>query len=322
MALFNDTNCTISSICGPSQSSRPQITPSVSELKALTAINSIAGFIGIIGNVLVCFVVMKFRFLGRPKGELFIASLAVADLLVCVLAQPMYVLYLHGVLPTCLNLIRKSITWISTLVSVSHLLSISIERFLSLYFLHRFSFFIPDHIIWTAIVLTWLIAIGFGAPAAIFRQARIVSQYFVIAIVLVIPILYTGTFYIVHLQRKRIKEQLRAKPLSTSQKNFTSERKIVYMIAIVVGAFYLCFTPLIVLPFFFSIRVAPAVRVNGLRAFPWVNTVAFCNSGLNPYVYYWQSWRFRLALEAILRRLFEKKWALKNWKKTAMFVLI
>ena len=307
MALFNDTNYTISSICGPSRSLRPQITASVSELKALTAINSIAGFIGIIGNVLVCFVVMKFRFLGRPKAELFIASLAVADLLVCVLAQPMYVLYLHGVLPTCLNLIRKSITWISTLVSVSHLLSISIERFLSLYFLHRFSFFIPDHIIWTAIVLTWLIAIGFGAPAAIFRQARIVSQYFVIAIVLVIPILYTGTFYIVHLQRKRIKEQLRAKPLSTSQKNFTSERKIVYMIAVVVGVFYLCFTPLIVLPFFFSIRVSPAVRVNALRAFPWVNTLAFCNSGLNPYVYYWRSWKFRLALEAIFRRLFEKK---------------
>ena len=307
MALFNDTNCTISAICGPSRSSRPQVTPSFSELKALTAINSIAVFIGIIGNVLVCFVVMKFRFLGRPKAELFIASLAVADLLVCVMAQPMYVMYLHSVLPTRLNLIRKSITWISTLVSVSHLLSISIERFLSLYFLHRFSLFIPDHIIWTAIVLTWLIAIGFGAPAALFRQARIVSQYFVIAIVLVIPILYTGTFYIVHLQRKRIKEQLPAKPLSTSQKNFTSERKIVYMIAVVVGVFYLCFTPLIVLPFFFSIRVSPAVRVNALRAFPWVNTLAFCNSGLNPYVYYWRSWRFRLALEATLRRLFEKK---------------
>ena len=295
-------------MCASSRSTRTQITPSVTELKGLTAVNSIASIIGIIGNVLVCFVVMKFRFLGRPKAaELFIASLAVADLLVCVMAQPMYVLFLHGILPARLNLIRKAITWISTLVSVSHLLAISIERFLSLYFLHRFSFYIPDDIIWTAIVLTWLIAIGFGAPAAIFRKARIVSQYFVIAIILVIPVLYTGTFYIVHLQRKRIKEQLPAKPLSTSQKNFTSERKIVYMIAVVVGVFYLCFTPLIILPFFFSINVSPAVRVNALRAFPWVNTLAFCNSGLNPYVYYWRSWRFRLALDVILRRLFEKK---------------
>jgi len=316
MTFLNDSDCTgdrsllnsstVSSICGPSRLARPQSSPSITELKALTGINSIASVIGIIGNVLVCFVVMKFRFLGRPKAELFITSLAVADLLVCVIAQPMYVLFLHDLLPSHLDLIRKAITWISTLVSVSHLFAISIERFLSLYFLHRFSFFIPDRIIWSAIVLTWLIAIGFGAPAAAIRTARIVSQYFVIAIVLVIPVLYTGIFYIVRLQQKRIKEQVAGKKLSSSQK-FTSERKIVYMIAVVIGAFYLCFTPLIVLPFFFSVGASPAVRLKAIRAFPWVNTLAFCNSCLNPYVYYWRSWRFRLALEFILRRLFEKK---------------
>lgn len=318
MDFFNDTNCTtertlvnsstVSSLCGPPRGfSRVRVNPGTEELKGLTAINSISSLVGIIGNVLVCFVVMKFRFLGRPKAELFIASLAFADLLVCVFAQPMYVMFLHGVLPARFDVIRKAITWISTLVSVSHLFAISIERFLSLYFLHRFSLFIPDHIIWSAIVLTWLIAIGFGAPAASFRKARIVSQYFVIAIVLIIPILYSGTFYIVRLQQKRIKERLPAKQLCTSQRNFTSERKIVYMIAVVVGVFYLCFTPLIVLPFFFSINASPAVLRNALRAFPWVNTLAFCNSCLNPYVYYWRSWRFRLALEIIMRRLFEKK---------------
>ena len=317
MTFYNDTNCTtesellnsssISHIGGPSRFSKPQLGPSTAELKALTGINSIASVMGLIGNVLVCFVVTKFRFLGRPKAELFIASLATADLLVCVISQPMYVIFLHGLLPARLDLIRKAITWISTLVSISHLLAISIERFLSLFFLHRFSVFIPDHIIWSSIVLTWLIAIGFGAPAAVFRNARIISQYFVIAIVLIIPVLYSGTFYIVHLQQKRIKKQLPAKQLITSQRSFTSERKIVYMIAVVVGAFYLCFTPLIVVPFFFSINVSPAVRANAIRAFPWVNTLAFCNSGLNPYLYYWRSWRFRLALDTILRRHSEKK---------------
>ncbi len=316
---INDANCTVerqsydlnssvvSSICGPTRATRPQFGPSTSEMKALTAINSTASLIGVVGNLMVCFVVMKFRFLGRPKAELFIASLAVADLLVCVFAQPMYVLFLHELLPSHLNMIRTAVTWVSTLVSVSHLFSISIERFLSLYFLHRYSFFIPDRIIWSAIVVTWLIAIGFGAPAATFRKGRHIAQYFVIAILLIIPILYAGTFYIVRLQHQRIKKQLPAKKLSTSQKSFTKERKIVYMIAVVVGAFYLCITPLIILPFFFNVGASPAVLLKAKRAFPWVNTVAFCNSSLNPYVYYWRSWRFRIALERILRKLFEKK---------------
>lgn len=317
--LLNNPNCTVerpsfglnssavSSMCGPTRRTRPQFGLSTSEMKALTTINSTASVIGLVGNLLVCFVVMKFRFLGRPKAELFIASLAVADLLVNAFAQPMYVLFLHGLLPHHLNMIRKAVTWISTLVSVSHLFSISIERFLSLYFLHRYSFFIPDRIIWSAILLTWLIAIGFGAPAATFRRARHIAQYFVIAILLIIPVLYAGTFYIVRLQHQRIKKQLPVKKLSTSQKSFPKERKIVYMIAVVVGAFYLCITPLIVLPFFFNVGASPAVLLNAKRAFPWVNTVAFCNSSLNPYVYYWRSWRFRIALERILRKIFEKK---------------
>ena len=311
---FNNTECTVhsnssavSSIAAPTRMPKLLFGLHSSEIKGLTTINSAASIVGIVGNLLVCFVVMKFRFLGRPKAELFIASLAVSDLLVCVLAQPLYVLYLHGLLPSQLNMIRTAVTWISTLVSVSHLFSISIERFLSLYFLHRHRFFITDRTIWTCIVLTWLVAIGFGAPASTLRKARHIAQYFVIAILLIMPVLYAGTFYIVRLQNQRIEKQLPAKKLSNSQKSFPKERKILHMIAVVVGAFYFCITPLIVLPFFFSVGASPAVVKNAKRVFPWVNTVAFCNSSLNPYIYYWRSWRFRLALEKILRRIVEKK---------------
>ena len=315
MTFFNYTNSTtelplsgtVSSFAGSSRLPKSELGQSTSELKVLSGICSIASIIGIVGNVLVCFVVTKFRFLGRPKAELFIVSLAVADLMVCIFAQPMYVIYLHGLLPKEVDLIRKAITWVSTLVSVSHLFAISLERFFSLYFIHRFSVFIREQVIWNAILLTWLIAIGFGAPSAVFRKARIVSQYFVIAMLLVIPLVYAGTFYIVRLQQRRINKQIVRKTFYTSQKSLTSERKIVYMIAVVVGVFYLCFTPLLIVPFFFSVKTTPAVRVNALRAFPWVNTIALLNSSLNPYIYYWRSFRFRLALELILRRIFEKK---------------
>lgn len=300
--MLNDTT-SISSVVN----SKLTLLSSRWELKALTTVLSIASFIGLIGNVLVCFVVSKFRFLGRQKAELFITSLAVADLLICVCAQPLYIAFLHDVLPDRLNIIRKAITWISTLVSVNHLFAISIERFFSLYFLHRYTLFIPDHVIWSAILVTWLVSIAFGAPSATFRIARISSQYFLVAILVVIPILYTGTFYLVRLQRKRISKQVPTKQFSSSQQSFRRQRNILYMIVVVVGVFYLCFIPLVIVPFFFSIRVSTAVRLKALRAFPWINTLALCNSSLNPYLYYWRSYRFRLAMEFILRRLFEKK---------------
>ena len=212
--MLNDTT-SISSVVN----SKLTLLSSRWELKALTTVLSLASFIGLIGNVLVCFVVSKFRFLGRQKAELFITSLAVADLLICVCAQPLYIAFLHDVLPDRLNIIRKAITWISTLVSVNHLFAISIERFFSLYFLHRYTLFIPDHVIWSAILVTWLVSIAFGAPSATFRIARISSQYFLVAILVVIPILYTGTFYLVRLQRKRISKQVPTKQFSSSQQS-------------------------------------------------------------------------------------------------------
>ena len=287
--------------------SRVQVGPNATELKLLTAINSISGLVGLVGNLLVCLVVVRFRFLGRPKAEVIIASLAMADLLVCVTVQPMYVLFLHGLLPPLLNVIRKTVTWILTLVSVSHLLSISIERFLALYFLHRYSLWIPNGMIWTAITVTWLAAICLGAPTGSSLNARYVTQYFVIAVLLVIPLLYTGTFYIVRLQRKRIENLTHLKNMSPSQKRFSRERRAVFIIAVIIGVFYVCFAPLTVLPFFFTVGAPSSVLMNVKRAFPWINTLALCNSSLNPYVYYWGSWRFRLAIEMLTRRFVERK---------------
>ena len=307
---FNDTDCTVYCNSNYVPSTRLEKPPSgldTSEVKGLAAVNTAASIVGAVGNLLVCFVVTKFRFLGRPKAELFIASLAVADLLVCVFAQPMYVLFLYDLLPTQLNMIRTAVTWISTLVSVSHLFTIAVERFLSLYFLYRHSFFIRDHTIWKSIVFTWLLAVSFGAPASTLRKARHIAQYYVIAVLLIMPVLYAGLFYIVRLQQQRIRKQIPAKKLSNSQKSFTKERRTLHKIAVVVGAFYVCITPLIVLPFFFSVAASPAVVKNAKRAFPWVNTVALCNSSLNPYDYYWRSWQFRLVIDKILRRIIEKK---------------
>lgn len=53
-------------------------------MKVFIVINLIVSFIGFVGNLLVCIVVMKFCFLGWFKVELFIVSLVVVDLLVCV----------------------------------------------------------------------------------------------------------------------------------------------------------------------------------------------------------------------------------------------
>ena len=263
------------------------------EMFFLSSMNVLSALIGTFGNILVFLVVAKCRYLGWQKTEYFICSLAGSDLLVCLLAQPMYIMYLNKALTTKINTLRTTVTWIATLASVSSLLTISIDRFLALLFLRRYRAMMKTRTALLLVLITWLFSVAIGISASSFhRTLRFVAQYFVIAVLIAVPIFYIGIFLIVRVQCTEMKKRFPS--LSRTLRTFTREKTIAKLIAIVIGVFYICYTPLIVLPFFFGSKSS---RYKALRVFPWVNTLALCNSCVNPYIYYWRSWRFRYAIQ-------------------------
>ncbi|KAJ7372038.1 Melanocortin receptor 5 [Desmophyllum pertusum] len=75
-------------------------TGDLSDIEAtfLASMNLLFSLFGIFGNVLVFIVVVRNRQL-HTVTNMFITSLALADLLVCLVAQPMYVIFLFGLPP-------------------------------------------------------------------------------------------------------------------------------------------------------------------------------------------------------------------------------
>jgi hypothetical protein len=263
------------------------------EVIFLSSMNVLSSLIGTFGNILVFLVVAKCRYLGWQKTEYFICSLAGSDLLVCLVAQPMYITYLNKLLPKNINVLRTTVTWIATLASVSNLLTISIDRFLALLFLGRYRTMMKSRTAIVLVIITWLFSVAIGISASSFyRTLRFVAQYFVIAVLIAVSVFYVGIFLIVRVQCSEMKKRFPS--LSRTLRTFTREKTIAKLIAIVIGVFYICYTPLIVLPFFVA---SPSSKFIAFRVFPWVNTLALCNSCVNPYIYYWRSWRFRYAIQ-------------------------
>lgn len=271
----------------------PIMTISQIETIILSSVNVIGALIGAFGNILVFMVVAKCRYLGWQKTEYFICSLAGSDLLVCLLAQPLYITHLNNLLPSNINTIRQAVTWIATLASVSSLLTISIDRFLALLFLRSYRSKMTTKTALILVALSWVFSLVNGISAsALHRTFRFVSQYFVIAVLVIMPLLYIGVFVIVRVQCTEMKRQFPTR--AHKLRAFTREKTVAKLIGVVVGVFYICYLPLIVLPFF---NKSPVLKKFTLRVFPWVNTLALCNSCINPYIYYWRSWRFRGAIQ-------------------------
>ncbi|EDO45419.1 predicted protein [Nematostella vectensis] len=261
----------------------------------LIILNTFSAVIGVLGNLAVLFVVVKFRFLGRQRAELFVCSLACSDLIVCVLAQPMYVLHLAKILPSALSAVRSVLTWIATLASVSSLLAISIDRFFALYYLHQYRAWITPVAAGIAVGIPWMFSISIGVATGFSRGARFFSQYYVIIVLLVVGVVYVGIFFIVRAQYLRIRQVSSFLSSRKPQRIFGREKMIAKLIAVVIGVFYACYAPLIILPFMTQIQLSPFAW----RVFPWANTLALCNSCINPYIYYWGNWKFRSAIKKI-----------------------
>lgn len=269
------------------------MTITMLETVLLSSVNVLGALIGAFGNILVFMVVAKCRYLGWQKTEYFICSLAGSDLLVCLLAQPLYITHLNNLLPAKINIMRQAVTWIATLASVSSLLTISVDRFLALLFLRSYRAKMTTKTALLLVAISWVFSLVNGISAsALHRTFRFVAQYFVIAVLVVMSFLYAGVFIIVRVQCTEMKRQFP----STAHKlrAFTREKTVAKLIGAVVGVFYICYLPLIVLPFFSK---SPALKATAYRVFPWANTLALCNSCINPYIYYWRSWRFRGAIQ-------------------------
>ena len=248
----------------------------VSHIIALIPINILSSVVGTIGNSLVIATVYTNKSL-QIIPNFWLASMAVADLMVTALGQPLLIAFwgLH-VNRECNEPVSETFRVVGNMscsASVLHLCFVSIDRCLvivrpvqskAIRTLKRFKL---------ALLITWIVPVTYGVlRMSVIKKAT--SYFTVIAAAicyLTIICCYTLIIFkvwnrdVVHSHARQSASQL-------------VERRVTVTVAIVVIVFTICWIPLMYL------RSAYAQSNVGV-AYNWARTLALSNSAMNPWIY-------------------------------------
>ena len=290
------------------------------EIGILCTANVIFSIIGSFGNILVCFAFLRFPKL-RNTINIFILSLACSALLVCLIAQPMYVVslikqYQQKNTTNVFEKVRKGFSWISLLASAGNLFGVTLDR----YFVITKPFRHNENnrargIAYMFVAIIWFIAACLGTSAVfevIFKRVILVCV-FIVVMFLILP-LYSRILVIAAKHRQKILAcQTYASSISTedqtrpptpsryrSKLRQKIDRSALITVGLICAVFVLGWFPLLIFPLVY--RIIEDDREPLLNVFQWVNTIALCSSACNPIVYAATDKQFRESLKVTYRR--------------------
>ena len=267
----------------------------LTHLIALIPINILSIIIGTIGNTLVIATVYTNTSL-RIISNFWLASMAVADLLVTALGQPLLVAFWAlQVNRECNEPVSETFRLIGNMscsASVLHLCFISIDRCLvivrpleckKIRTMRRFKI---------AVAIAWTVPIIYGVLRMTINR-KVTSYFTVIAAALCyLAIISCYTLIIIKVWNRK-PETLRSSSTSGHARHLI-ERRMTVTIAIVVVVFTISWVPLMYL------RSAYASSNVGV-AYNWARTVALSNSAMNPWIYCFRMAEFRDSYKKLLR---------------------
>lgn len=280
------------------------------------------------GNPLVCIAICRVRSL-RTVSNLVIFSLALADLLMTALFMFRIIALSSGEeFPVgCHAISETAFTLICAIIL--HLTCISIDRFIAIKFPLRYKTVVTRRRMKTAIVAIWLLSITgtVVAPHSLTRaeyedfvdyydtfhlcishahdhEFQDTSKVFAASIIIlyfILPFTITlGSYiYIIKISRdQQVKLENEARLEREAVRKIEIKAAITY--GIVIGAFMVCFCPLLVGTLYQQFE--PDKREDMALTMQILSTVASVSACVNPAVYTWRSAEFRKAFKKIITR--------------------
>lgn len=268
---------------------------------AMMIVNVISSLSGIVGNTLVLAVLVKTRdyFQGI---HLFIAALAVADLTVCSVVQPVLIYLLFGTEESTLKDFADNIFEILIQISFNFLLTIAIFRVVEISSPFFYRSFANIRRIVVAIVFVCAVSITQGVLFN--RQTlRAAEPYFQYATITAFVITYTIIYGIARKHRNIIACQTRSVAFNH---NSMTVAKLAHLknstitTGIITGVFVVCFLPFSIVNLIGHDIYQPG---DNEILIIWFTTIACCNSSMNAYIYTLRSRAFKNAATKILRSM-------------------
>ena len=272
-------------------------------IAGLLSVNILSTILGTIGNALVIGTVCTNPSL-QIISNFWLVSMAVADLMVTALGQPMFSVFLGlQVKGECYEGVSQAyrlIVNMSCSASVLHLCLISIDRCLVILRPHDFRTLRTKKRFKIALAIAWTLPVVYGILRLTVSKKG--TSYFTVIAVgicyLIIISCYSLIILKVRKQGTATLKRWRGQSRRSASSEHMVERRVTVTIAIVVVIFTVCWFPLLYL------RSAFAEDNFGV-AYNWASTLALSNSSMNPWIYCFRIAEFRDAYRRLMKCQFK-----------------
>ena len=268
-----------------------------------SALNVPLMVIAVFGNTLVLAAILRTPSLRSPSIML-LCSLAVSDLLVGVVVQPVYFAYLQ----TAKDFLYQPLTimiFFACGVSLYTITAISMDRFLSLHYHMRYPNLITARRAMGTSAILWSICFILSLFSLWNNSLYFTSVAVNIVIcILISTVCYIRIFKIVRQHQLHIHSQKQAVESLNTTNIQNMQRKKLYAINTFIYyiVMIICYTPA-----FIGISIHLISPNQWTKSWMIAETVAFMNSSINPILYCWRHRELRVAVLKTARQMLCKK---------------
>ena len=255
-----------------------------------------------LGNVLIIIAFQKVRSF-HPPSRLLLSCLAVTDLCVGLIAQPLYVSFLLSQEHSRLCYYSAGLSNIIAVtfcgVSLLTLTGISIDRLLALLLGLRYRQVVTLRRVRLLVVSVWLLCFALAIMLVFYHDIAIRIMYISMLLCIVTSTFcYIKIYFTLSQHRARIQEARQQSNGGGPPLNITRYRKTVSSALWVQMTLLVCYIPYGIISIFaLTVLRTPTFDL----AWDSTLTLLFLNSTLNPFLYYWKIRHLRQAVIGTLR---------------------
>ena len=306
-AQFNFTVTSLSAIFQSSSCIMNETDPLFSSSIFNCVVNAFSAYTATMLNILTIHAVRKTSTLPKPLKTLLL-SLAVSDLGVGLLAQPLYIARIVN--PT--NFFKTVLRITSTLfafASFFHVVAISVDRFLAIHLHLRYQELVTHKRVVAVVISIWTLSLLF--PLLIYYLKLGKPVLVVINAILGFCFIITGIIYSrMYSTARHHANQIQVLQMQVAQnsqiENDARKRKSAISMFYVYLVFLVCYLPQYCVGVTRRlIQSPPSTALRGVYLYSL--TLMLLNSSLNPVIYGWKMRHIRHAMIDVLRNIFSRQ---------------
>ena len=260
--------------------------------------------ISILGNALVLAAIIRTLSIRSTPHMIMLCSLAVADFLVGLIAQPLFIAK-EVTKEELLNNLVVTVAFSVCGVSLLTMTVLTVDRFLALHYHMRYATLVTESRVKGFVVFIWLLS--FFASGFFFWNNRLHSIIIIVSTALYFIIStfsYIRIYLIVRKHQSQIKSQQHAVLSSNveSNLNIARLRRSAFNIFLFYIALILCYCPIYVI-----LTVFAASAKDWQTEWNFAQTAVFMNSSINPLMYCWRLRELRTAVVKTVKQMLCKQ---------------